>query len=81
MTYLSPDREAAYCRRQLERLNDERFPSTTRAERRARLLGHLEEAEKAAAAVRCSRCGAVLTDPVSIARRMGECCAAKRQVA
>lgn len=77
MSFLSPEREADYCRRALERLNDERFPSTTKAERKARLLAHLARAEEEASVVRCRRCGAPLSDPVSVARRLGECCAAK----
>lgn len=81
MTHLSPEREAAYCRDALARLATEPFRSTTSAERRARLQRRLEQAEKAAAAVHCQRCGAVLSDPVSVARRLGECCASKQRVA
>lgn len=74
---LSPQRRIEHCRRQLARLDAESFPSTTRAERKARLLTAWQQAEAEAATVRCSRCGAPLTEPASVARGMGECCAAK----
>lgn len=67
---LRPERLAAYCASEIAK-------ATTSPARRSHLEAVLVAARRAVATVRCTRCGAPLTDPASVARRMGECCAAK----
>ncbi len=79
ISVLSAERRIDYCQRAIAAIEAERFDSPTRPARRARLIAAWEQAVAEAAMVRCGRCGAPLTDPLSQARGLGPCCAAKGQ--
>lgn len=74
---LTAGRRRDYCLAALGRLEAETRPSATRWARRAKLVAALAQANAELAGAHCTRCQAPLSDPVSVARRLGACCAAK----